>query len=281
MEAMPSLEDEASPDEGGGEKQDDKQDGKEDKGGKGVSADEFKEFKKGFDELKRERDELRESERYWSDRARTDKAGEKVKQDEVEKDDLSDLLGDSKDDDGDNDKFIDELTSDGSAALRKRGFISRKDALELAREVAERVAARASKKAVGLAEKKIQRGNELIRTFPFIEKEDSEEFKLASGYLKSAVARDPENNSSEGLWSACEKARDVIAERRKAEDSKGKSKKARMAAQADFGGASGMDDDDDEMSDLEKQTARRFGITDAEYRKHSTVNIGGIPGMRG
>lgn len=284
VEGTPSLEDEASPDElGGDDKQDDKQDsGKGSKRVKAVSFEEFDSQRKRLEAIEKERDELRESERYWSEKARAGSGGDKTKEDEVEdEDDLSDLLGDLADDDGDNDKFIDELTSEGAAALKKRGFISKKEALQLAQQVAERVASKVSKKAVGKAQKGLQREAKLVREFPFIQDEDSDGFKLTGEFFRKAVARNPDRaNDPDALWDAAEKAKLVLDERKKAEESKGSRKKARVAAQADFGGTSGMGDDDDEMTDLEKYVAHNLGVTEAEYRKHRTVNIGGLPGMK-
>lgn len=279
VEGSPSLveDDDGPEDSGGGEKQE-KQD---DKGSKGASADDVKAMMARLEAIEKERDELRESERYWSEKAR---AGEKPKEDEVEdKDDLSDLFGDLKDgDDGDSDKFIDELTGEGAAALRKRGFVTKKEAIELARAVAERVAEKASKKAVGVAEKKLQRDSQLLKEFPFIDQEDSEGFKLTGEYFRKAVARNPARaNDPDALWDAADKAKTVLEERRKAEEAKGGKKRARIAAQADFGGTSGMGDDDDEMSALERDVANKFGVSEAEYRRHRTVNIAGFPGMRG
>ena len=282
VDGIPSLEDDASPeDPGGDEKQDEKQDDKGGKDSKDSAGERLKALEKRLEDAERERNELRESERYWSERARAGKPAEQPKEDEVD-DDLSDLLGDLKDDDGDNDKFIDELTGEGAAALRKRGFVTKKEAIELAREVAERVSARTSKKAVGAAEKKLQRDSRLLKEFPFIDDEDSEGFKLTGEYFRKAVGRNPARASDpDALWDAAEKAKIVLDERKKAVVAKGGNKNARVAAQADFGSASGMGDDDNEMSELEKKTARAFGITEDEYRKHRTVNIGGIPGMRG
>jgi len=140
-----------------------------DKGkGKGKEPETVTLSKSEVESLRRERDEARESERYWSDRARGAAEPEEPKE-----------PADPDDDDPDpaQETLVDDFSSTGIAALVKRGLVTKKDAKALIEKISERVATKVARQVVGQAQAKATADTTIMSEFGDLKDENSELFK--------------------------------------------------------------------------------------------------------
>lgn len=194
-----------------------------------------------FESLRRERDEARESEKFWATRARsgdqqqTDEEPEQINTADL----VPEITGDSTVDEAifnDPDKWADAI-SKGPAAIKAfvktMGLITGAEAADIAAKVARRT--------VDIERQKITSDNIVLRDFKELADPTSDLFKATAVVLKQLVAMDPNARKSPATLYAAAKAA-------KAElDAK---KPARRAA-AD------ADDDDDRYDRPEQEDDRR------------------------
>lgn len=130
-----------------------------------------------FERWQRERDEARESERYWAERARA--TGRVAEPEVVEEDD------DEEDPDPKNETLVDDFSSKGVKALVDRGLLTKKAAKELIAKEAGKIA----REIVGQSRKAERMDSAITTEFPELQDGNSALFKATSAELKSMMAK--------------------------------------------------------------------------------------------
>lgn len=172
--------------------------------------------------LKRDRDEARDSEKYWAGLARANgKAPAKEEPEDEEEEDTPD----------DPANEVEEFSAKGIAALKKRGVITKKD-----RAWVEKIATKVVKQSIGVERQKMTLDQTLAREFPeLVDPDESSEFyQTTRTELRKLVALDPAAaKSASALYSAAKLARAQL-------DAKKPARRARDDSR---------DDDEDERED--------------------------------
>lgn len=235
--------------------------------------------------LRRERDEARDSERFWAQRARAggQQPAESVEEpeEEIETDDLIPAVtGDQSVDEAifsDPDKWADAV-SKGPAAIqafvRKAGYVTATEAADIAAKVARRT--------VDVERQKMTTDAVIVRDFPDLNNPKSELFQATAAELRHLVAMDPRaKNSPATLYAAANAAKAKLeakrpASRRGAEDDEDRydrygeereDDRRRRADAQDGTHRSGRDagDDLDMLGPEAKEVIRQMGITAEEF----------------
>jgi hypothetical protein len=273
---LESQESDAGQPTGGGN---DKPEGKKPKEDPAVA-----ELRKEVAELRKEREALQQSERYWSEQARSAKKP-KQEQPEVDPDEVDD-----EDDEQPLDKFIEDLTTKGKAALKKHGFLTRREARELADRRAEKIA----RQIVGEERSKLSADAELAREFPDLQDPKSDLFKRTAEIYKSETDADPSlKKSTRTLMLAARQAKLELAaknvgKRRSDPEDEGddyedvddaeQERLDRVRAQSGDRGrrrSAGFDNGNDELDPMQKQICKAMGISEEAYKKRAqNVTLG-------
>src|ERR1041384_4468324 len=137
----------------------------------------------------RDRDEARQSEKYWANIARS--GGSQAEHPAEEANDgldASEFLDEEAGDtglEGDTpEKLVDDLAARGVSAIAKRGFITAKDAHKIAAEMAIKI----SRKLIGRERQKITSDTQIMSEFPELKDQSSELFKETARIYQAAVA---------------------------------------------------------------------------------------------
>ncbi len=241
-----------------------------------------------LDSLRRERDEARESERYWANQARGNGRQPEPQAAEdgpdprefLDEEERPSIEGDTPE------KLIDEFASSGVAALSKRGFITAADAKRIAVEAALHV----SQELIGRERQKMGTDAQIKQEFPELWDKESELFKATAVRYQKAVAMDPSaTKSPAALWLAAEAARESLkrTSTRDEEDNgyrngrgeREDDRRARAAAQDSRSNGRQAIDDMDMMGPDAKEVAKLMGITEKEFRE-SRKELGMRPRRR-
>jgi len=241
--------------------------------------------------LRRDRDEARESERYWSGIARS--GGRQADPVEEQEDELdaSRFTDESALDgiDGDTpEKLVDDFAAKGVSALKSRGFITAADAQKLAVDVAAKVA----RELIGRERQKITSDSQIMTEFPDLRNQDSELFKETAKRYQRAVAMDPNaKKTPAALYLAADAARESLKakapapRRRDAEEDDDRyerenedDRRARAASQDSRPrGRREVDDTDDMLGDEARQVIKSMGITEEEFKASQKQVSGSRP----
>lgn len=198
MDELEVIDNDAPP----GHVSDDEQPSDKGKGGsRGKEKDETVTLtKRELESLRRERDELRTSERAWAERAMA--AGGKPAAAEEEEEEEDDEPG--PDENEDPDKLVNDIASKGIKALVSRGFMTKKDA----KAIIEKVALKAARQVVGQASRAKSTEDTVFGEFPELKDNKSELFKLTSIEMQRLTKIDPNAaNSAVALYSAASLAK--------------------------------------------------------------------------
>jgi hypothetical protein len=234
-----------------------------------------------LDSIRRERDEARESERYWANQARGGgRQAEPAAQAVDDGPDPNEFLDTEERPaglDGDTpEKLIDEFASQGVAALSKRGFITASDAKRIAVEAALHV----SQELIGRERQKMGTDAQIKSEFPDLWNKDSDLFRETAVRYQKAVAMDPNaTKSPAALWLAAEAARESLKRsgrdtQRDEEDDyprerrgeREDDRRARAASQDSRSNGRQQIEDIDMLGPEAKQVAKLMGISDKEFR---------------
>ncbi len=273
-ETQPEDQPEGSGDEGAGEKG-----GSKDKGEKGRGAE------KRVRELEERIRELEASERHWSEMAR--RVGQMQEPYEAEGDEEEEEEQDPDLSDDSPDKLVDEFSTQGLTALVKRGVLTKKEAREIIRREAEKVA----REVVGAERQKMTADAKILADFPELKDKGSDLWKRTAERLKEAVALDgPKAAKSAATLYACARAAraelDAEARRKRkrwddpddyddfegrededAEDERERRRRVRQqSGDHGRGGRSGFDDDNGTLGPEAREMIRAMGITEDQYR---------------
>lgn len=259
-------------------------DGKDGKGGKDkAGADEVKLSRKDHDALLKQLEELKSSERYWADKAKADGAGGKTgKGGKTDEDD-----DDAEPAEIDPAKLIDELGSKGIKALRERGLITAKEAKELIRKEAAKIAGDLVAEAIGKERKHMAVDAELTRKFPDLADANSELFRRTAQVMKEEFGDDREmlRNPKALMSAARTAAAELKAERGESRRGKGgeddqdeAERLERVRRQSGDRGrrGTGFDDQDGEgaLTPIQREVAKRMGVSEETYKKHRDAMAG-------
>lgn len=233
-----------------------------------------------YDRIARERDEARQSEKFWADRAR----GGKQPAPEVEEDEdaieTADLVppkvtGKSDIDEAifsDPDKWLDAISKGPKAIealVKKQGFVSAEEAAAIAAKVARRT--------VDVERGKITTDNKLMTAYPELSDANSELFKATAKEYAELIEFDPGAKKSPAtLFAAAKAAKARLAAEKRAkgpdEDEYGydrveSDRRSRVAAQDGSRGGRGSrsEEPDDMLGPQAKAIARMMGVTDEEF----------------
>lgn len=238
-----------------------------------------------YDRMARERDEARQSEKFWADRARGGKP-EPEAEEEDETIETSDLVpprvtGKSDIDEAifsDPDKWL-EAISKGPKAIealvKKQGFVSAEEAAAIAAKVARRT--------VDVERGKITTDNKIMSAYPELADPNSELFKATAVEYRELTEFDPAAKKSPAtLYAAAKAAKARLAAEKRAKSTGGEEdeeygydrvepaervRRSRVAAQdgSRGGRVARSEEPDDTLGPQAKQIARMMGITDEEF----------------
>lgn len=206
-------------------------------------------------QLEQELAQARESERYWAEIAKKAASG-RMKADE-EPDD-----GGPRDAEEPVDAFIDELSTQGLKALRKRGFLTADEARRMIEEAVARERARMMSDA------------ELIRKYPELTDESSPVFQRAKELYRELIKREPAlENSPVAL--------DIAARLAKAEvgHSQPENNNAAAAVFDRAGRRRAPGSDDGRLSDQQRMIIEKFNrdggvkVTEEAYRNRARAGV--------
>jgi hypothetical protein len=177
----------------------------------------------------------------------------------------------------------DDFAANGIQALVKRGVLTKREAQEMVREEARRIA----REEVERSRESLIRDAELARQYPELANEQSELFKRTQAIYQEMTQREPSlKNSAQTLPMAARLAKaELIAEGRQ------DARQDRIMRQSGDRGYSsrygGFDDDSNELSPTQRAIIERFNasgeaeISEEGYRKRAqSVKMGGIRGLR-
>jgi hypothetical protein len=235
-----------------------------------------------YERMARERDEARQSEKFWADRARGGKTPEPEVEEEEESIETSDLVparvsGKSDVDEAifsDPDKWLDAISKGPKAIealVKKQGFVSAEEAAVIAAKVARRT--------VDVERSKITTDNKLMSAYPELANSKSELFKATAQEYQELIEFDPSAKKSPAtLFAAAKAAKAKLAATkpaRGAEDDEYGSgydraesdRRSRVAAQDGSRGGRGSrgEEPDDTLGPQAKAIARMMGVTDEEF----------------
>jgi hypothetical protein len=231
-----------------------------------------------FDRLGRERDEAKQSEKYWADRARPAATATQV--DEEEQIEVSDLIppkvtGKTDVDESifnDPDKWLAAI-SKGPAAIKTlikaEGFVN-------AAEVAD-IAAKVARRSIAVERTKIGTDNRLMTAFPELADNKSELFRATAEEYQELVEFDPDAKKSPATLFAAAKAaktRLAAAKPRATDDDEEygydraeSSRQARVAGQdGSRNGRGALQEETDTLGPQARQIAKLMGISEDEMR---------------
>lgn len=275
-DVQPGDQPEGSGDKGAGDK------GDGSSKGKGKDQDEVRQLRRELEAERGRRRELEESERHWAEVARRGQQqpepdGEDEDEEEEQDPDLSD---DSPE------KLADEFTTQGLSALVKRGVLTKKEA----REIIRREAAKIAREVVGAERQKMTADAKILNDFPELKDKGSDLWKRTSERLKEAVALDgPQAAKSAATLYACARAAkaELAAEARQkrqrdpdlddddfadrededVEDERDRRRRVReQSGDRSRGGRGGFDDDSGTLGPDAREMIRAMGITEEQYR---------------
>jgi len=239
-----------------------------------------------IDSLRRERDEARESERYWASQARahagngngnSSQPQQEAADDGPNPDEFLDPNEQQGGIEGDTpEKLVDEFASQGVAALSKRGFITASDAKKIAVEAALHV----TQELINRERQKMGTDTQIMSEFPELRDPDSDLFKATAVRYQRAVAMDPNaKKSPAALYLAAEAARESLKRTSKPPpdddeyEDRGRTReterdrRARAAAQDSRPNGRQEIDDMDMLGPEARQVAKLMGITPEEFQK--------------
>ena len=215
--------------------------------------------------------ELAESERYWAEQARKAAEFDDDGDDEEPEDDFG-VEDDSPD------KFVEELSEKGLEALVKRGVLTKREARELIREEAQRIA----KQAIEAETRKLQADAEIVRQFPELQDEKSELFQHTAKIFKEMVAEDESlKHSPKALLLAARTAKAELAASGRGVG--GEEDRLRRIARQGGGdharGAAFDADDDDSLTPTQKKILEALNadggvqVSEEAYKKRAREGV--------
>lgn len=248
---------------------------------KGQGKDEVTITKSELESLRRERDEALQGNRDWANYVRRgaqpERQPEPEQEDELNPEEFIDaappaLEGDTPE------KLVDDLASQGVAALGKRGFITAADAQKLAVEVAAKV----TRELIGRERGKMQSDAQIFAEFPELKDQKSELWAETAKRYQAAVRMDPAaKKTPAALYLAADAAKEFLRAknggRRSREedmdldDARGnredESDRRRRADSQDSRprGRAAADDTDDMLGSEARAVIKGMGITEADY----------------
>ena len=187
-------------------------------GGQGKPTEEIKVSRAEYEALRRERDEARESEKFWAQRARSGgqqpPEPEPEPEEEIETSDLVPRVTGDADADAaiwrDPEKWQDSIAKGPESIerfIRANGYVTSAEAAEIAAKVARRT--------VEAERQKMTADNVLMREYPDLAKPDSALFKATAVELNKLVAMDPRaRHSPATLYAAANTAAAKLEARR-------------------------------------------------------------------
>jgi hypothetical protein len=225
------------------------------------------------DGLRRDRDEARESEKYWAGVARNGRAAEPAT--EPEEDDASQFIDEDAPDgiEGDTpEKLVDEFAAQGTKALDKRGYVKAADVKKMAAEIAIKVA----RQMIGQQVVRSTTDAQIMTAYPELKDPNSELFKATAKIYQEAVAMDPSaQKTPAALFLAAKAAKASLKPPPKAREDEDdyepevESDRRRRADSQDSRprGRGQVEDHDDMMGPEARQICKDMGITEAEFKE--------------
>jgi hypothetical protein len=221
--------------------------------------------------LQRERDESRQSEKYWADMARNGRTAEPPAEPDDEDDARQFIDEDDAPDgiDGDTpEKLVDEFAAQGTKALDKRGYVKAADVKKMAAEIAVKVA----RQMIGQQVVRSTTDNTIMTQFPELKDPKSELYAATAKLYQEAVAMDPNaKKTPAALYLAAKAAKASLKPAPKPDDDEPEveSDRRRRADSQDSRprGRSQVEDHDDMMGPEARQICKDMGITEAEFKE--------------
>ncbi len=239
-----------------------------------IDPKEFRAMQVRLTEQDRRIQELTESERYWSDRARGGAAPEPEETPDPEDPEDEPQVRDDKPE-----KLVDDISNKGIQALVERGVITRKQAKELIAKEVEKQARKVVEEVVGRERTKLTVDAEIMTKYPELRDEKSPLFAKTRDIYKEVVRRNPAKaNDPEALLDAAERARLTLeieslksgrsAEHEEEPEPAERNRQDRIRAQASDRGrrSSEFEADDSRLGDEAREVIRQMGITEDDFR---------------
>lgn len=246
--------------------------------------------KSEYERINRERDEFKNSERFWAERARASGRGDgnapaTPAEDEVEIE-TADLLPKPEKVTGaaDVDESIYEDPDKWLAAIAKgpgavKALVAKATAGMVTPEQAAEIAAKVARRTVQVERTKMTTDSKLMTTYPELENKESELYQETAKEFRKLINFDPSaENSPTALFAAAGIAKARLegkkAKARPADDEDEDGyervdvdRRRRVAAQDGSGTGRGaaVDDDDSNLGPQARSLIKGMGITDAEF----------------
>lgn len=231
--------------------------------------------------LQRERDESRASERAWADIARgTRQAPPSPVEQELP--DASEFLDPEETHGGVEDdtpeRFVDDFAKNGSAAISKRGFVTRAEAIKMATDAAIKV----SNDLIGRNNQRTSSDQAILTEFGDLKNPESALYKETAVRYQRAIKMDPgAAKTPAALYLAAEGARDVLKAREAskppvADEGEDETDRQHRAASQDGRTRSRGQADDalDMIGPQAREVIKGFGISDAEFQASAKATGG-------
>jgi len=260
--------------------------GAPDKGQGGKGADEKVTLTRAeFESMRRERDEARESERFWASKARSGGRQEQVVAEPEEQIETADLVPEVTGDEGVDKAIFDDPDKWAEAVSKGPGAIKayiKTLGLVTGAEVAD-IAAKVAKRTVDVERAKMGSDAAIVREFPDLQNQGSDLFKATSAELKKMVAMDPNAARSPAtLYAAATAAKAKLDAKRpipirrgdsedddrydRVDDEREDDRRRRADAQDGTRRSSrDMDEDTDMLGPEAREVIRQMGITNEEF----------------
>lgn len=232
--------------------------------------------------LQRERDESRASERAWADIARNNGSRQQPAPVEHELPDASEFMDPEEPlpgvDDDTPEKFVDDFAKSGSAAIARRGFVTRAEAIKMATDAAIKV----SNDLIGRNNQRTSSDQAILTEFGDLKNPESALYKETAVRYQRAIKMDPgAAKTPAALYLAAEGARDVLKAREAskppvADEGEDETDRQHRAASQDGRTRSRGQADDalDMIGPQAREVIKGFGISDAEFQASAKATGG-------
>lgn len=249
--------------------------GSGDDAGKGKGGnDDAKALRDEIAALKRQNQELADSERYWADQARA--VGKKGGKTEADPDDEGEEEPEDDEEDDDADKVVEDFSAKGIRALTKRGLITAKQAKELIAKEAAKIA----REIVGTEAAKLRQDADLVQKYPELSDKDSDLFKRTAEVFKEMVADDPSlKKSPKALMMAARTAKaELRATQGRGEEDRLEKVRRQSGERGSRGRSMADGDDDDSIGPQTRAVLSElasYGVTEEGFKKQRQSVRGG------
>lgn len=245
--------------------------------------------RKQLEEMRKELEETRASEKFWAEKARGAKAADSPPDDDEEPDEPEDDDDDDDEElkDDSPDKAFEDFSAKGIEALVKRGVLTKKAARQIIERAATKIATKIARTEVGKARRELSQDAELASQYPELQDEKSELFVKTREIYRGMVKDDPAlKRSPAALKMAARQAKLELQLTERAEGRRNgeEERRDRIRRQGETGSRRnvefiGEDEGDDKLSPAQQKILNSFNadgtdeISEDAYLKRAKAGV--------